>query len=40
MTRYYIERRARKYVKGHGFLSFTRKYKKQVLGKGLDTPKK
>ena len=40
MTRSYIESKARKYVKGYGFLSFTRKYKKQILDKGLDTSKK
>ena len=28
MQRYSIEPRTRKYVKGYGFLSFTRKYKK------------
>ena len=27
MTQYSIEPRTRKYVKGYGFLSFTRKYK-------------
>ena len=27
MARYSIEPRIRKYVKGHGFLSFARKYK-------------
>ena len=30
MTRYSIEPRTRKYVKGYGFLSFARKYKKQL----------
>ena len=40
MTRSYIESKARKYVKGYGFLSFARKYKKQILDKGLDTSKK
>ena len=40
MTRYSIEPRTRKYVKGYGFLSFARKYKKQILDKGLDASKK
>ena len=40
MTRYSIEPRKRKYVKGYGFLSFARKYKKQLLGTGLDDSKK
>ena len=40
MTRYYIESRTRKYVKGYGFLSFAKKDKKQLLDKGLDTSKK
>ena len=31
MARYYIEPRTRKYVKEYGFLSFARKYKKQLL---------
>ena len=39
MTRYSIESRARKYIKGYGFLSFARKYKKQLLDTGLDTSK-
>ena len=30
MMRYSIEPRTRKYVKGCGFLSFARKYKKQL----------
>ena len=30
--RYSIEPRTRKYVKGYGFLSFARKYKKTVKG--------
>ena len=30
MQRYSIEQRTRKYVKGHEFLSFARKYKKQL----------
>ena len=29
MRRYSVEPRTRKYVKGYGFLSFSRKYKKQ-----------
>ena len=36
MRRYSIKPRTRKYVKGYGFLSFTRKYKKQLLNTGLD----
>ena len=39
MTRYSIESRARKYIKGYGFLSFARKYKKQLLDTGLDSLK-
>ena len=35
-----IEPRTEKYVKGYGFLSFARKYKKQILDKGLDASKK
>ena len=35
MTRYFVEQRARKYVKGYGFLSFARnlsnKWRKQFL---------
>ena len=31
MQQYSIEPRRRKYVKGDGFLSFVRKYKKQLL---------
>ena len=38
--RYSIEPRMRKYVKGHGFLSFARNlcnnYRKQLLNTGLD----
>ena len=33
------ELRTRKYVKGYRFLSFARKYKKQILDKGLDALK-
>ena len=44
MTRYSIEysieQRTRKYVKGYSFLSLARKYKKQLLNKGLDASKK
>ena len=39
MTRYSIEPGTRKYVKGYGFLSFVRKYKKQLLDAGLDSLK-
>ena len=31
MTQYSIEPRTRKYVKGYEFLSFARKYKKELL---------
>ena len=34
MQRYSIEPRTRKYVKGYGFLSFARKYKKKLLNTG------
>ena len=40
MQQYSIEARTRKYVKGYGFLSFARKYKKQVLDTGLDASQK
>ena len=40
MTRYSIEPKTRKYVKGYGFLSFARKYKKQILERGLNASKK
>ena len=40
MSRYSIEPKTRKYVKEYGFLSFARKYKKQILDKGLDASKK
>ena len=40
MTRYSIEPRTRNYVKGYGFLLFARKYKEQLLDKGLDASKK
>ena len=39
MTQYSIEPRTRKYVKGYGFLSVARKYKKQLLDTGLDAVK-
>ena len=37
MRRYFIEPRARKYVKRYRFLSFARKCKKQLLDTGLDS---
>ena len=39
MRRYSIEPKTRKYVKRCGFLSFARKYKKQLLDTGLDAVK-
>ena len=39
MSCYSIEPRIRKYVKGYGFLSFARKYKKQLLDTRLDSLK-
>ena len=39
MRRYSLEPRTRKYVKGYRFLSFARKYKKQLLIAGLDSLK-
>ena len=39
MTQYSIEPRTIKYIKGYGFLSFARKYKKQILDEGLDASK-
>ena len=39
MRQYSIEPRTRKYVKGYGFLSFARKYEKQLLDTGLDAVK-
>ena len=39
MQRYSKEPRTRKYVKGYGFLSFTRKDKKQLLDAELDSLK-
>ena len=40
MRRYSIEARTRKYLKGYGYLSFARKYKKPLLNTGLDASKK
>ena len=40
MMRYSVEPRTRKYGEGYGFLSFPRKYKKQLLDTGLDASKK
>ena len=40
MRRYSIEPVTRKYVKGYRLPSFSRKYKKQILIKGLDASKK
>ena len=39
MRRYSVEPRMRKYAKGYVFLSFARKYKKQLLDTGLDAVK-
>ena len=43
MTRYFIQPRTRKYVKGYGFFSFARnlsnKYKEHLLDTGLDSSK-
>ena len=39
MTRYSIEPRTRKYVKGQEFLSFERKYSTPLLDTGLDALK-
>ena len=39
MMWYSIEPKTRKYVKGYGFLSFARKYRKQLLDTGLVAPK-
>ena len=36
MTRCSIEPRTRKCVNGYGFLTFARKYKKQLMDTGLD----
>ena len=40
MAQYSIELKTRKYVTGYGFLSFAKKYKKQILHKALDASKK
>ena len=40
MMRYSIEPRTRKYVKGFGFLSFSKKYEKQLLDTGLNASEK
>ena len=40
MQWYSTEPRTRKYVKEYGFLSFARKYKKQLLDTGLTFSKK
>ena len=40
MVQFSIVLRTRKYVKGYGFLSLTRKYKKQLLDIGLDASKR
>ena len=34
-----MESRTRNYVKGYGFLSFARKYKKQLFDTGLESLK-
>ena len=39
MTRCSMEQRTRKYVKRYGFLSFPRKYRKQLLNTGLNALK-
>ena len=39
MMRYSIERRTRKYFKWYGFLSFARKWRKQLLDMALDSLK-
>ena len=39
MGQYFIEPRSRKYAKGYAFLSFARKYKKQLFDTGLDAVK-
>ena len=39
MRRYSTESRTRKHVKRYGFLSFTRKYKEQILDTGTDALK-
>ena len=37
---YSVEPKTRKYAKGYGFLSFRKKFKKQILYKGLHASKK
>ena len=39
MMQYFTEPRTRKYVKGYGFLSFSRECKKKLLGTALDAVK-
>ena len=39
MQQYCRKPRIRKYAKGYGFLSFARKYEKQLLDTGLDAVK-
>ena len=39
MWRYSIEPKTRKQIKGYGFLSFARKFKKQFLDTGVDSLK-
>ena len=39
MQQYSIKQRTRKFVKGYGFISFARKYKKQFLDTQLDAVK-
>ena len=39
MWRYSIEPKTRNQIKGYGFLSFARKYKKQFLDTGVDSLK-
>ena len=39
MTRHSLYPKTRTYVKEYGFLTFTRKYMKQILDKGLDDSK-
>ena len=40
MRPYSIEVRTRKYAKEYGFLSFAKKYEKQLLDKGIDSLKR
>ena len=40
MMRYSIKPRTRKQVKGYGFLSLVRKYKKQLMDTGVNASKK